>query len=625
MTDVIKGDKLETVERETLNDMLWKSIEKHANIDAVKLRSGNGFKSLSYREFGEDIRNLSQGLISLGIEKGDKVSILADTRYEWGLADFAIHTAGGVCVTIYPTLTAGKAKYIIENSDSKIVFVENQEQLDKIVQVYDELPDLQYIITIENTTKPLENVIVLEEAMELGKKFDKDNPGRYEEIWKSVKPDDLSSIVYTSGTTGLPKGAMISHWNWRFNITSVVSVVTFKAGLSLLAFLPLAHVYMRIVYFAAVYAGGTTYFSNPQQLADDLPKIRPDVFVSVPRLFERVNDRIVDQMNEGPGYKKKLFHWSAEVARQAGYFKSLGKPLPFKLQLKQKLADKLVYSKIREKMGVDKLKWTVSAGSALSKELAYFYSGLGILIIEGYGMTESSAPSNLNPVHLIKPGTVGPPLPGTMQKLADDGEILIKGDHVMQGYYKLPEETKASFTEDGWLKTGDIGMFDKDGYLTFKERKKHILVLSTGKNIAPLPMEEGLKKSRLVDDAVVLGDDRKFICALIQPAYDYIAEYAEKNNIDYNKKFTTYAEGTSGDQVIVKVDPALLENERIMSLYQEIVDEVNKGFENFEQIKRFRLLPDALSMEKGELTPTFKVKRNVVAENYEGFISGMYQ
>ncbi len=224
-------------------------------------------------------------------------------------------------------------------------------------------------------------------------------------------------------------------------------------------------------------------------------------------------------------------------------------------------------------MGVDNLKWTVSAGSALSKDLAFFFSGIGILIIEGYGMTETSAPSNLNPVHRIKPGTVGPPLAGTMQKLADDGEILIKGDNLMQGYYKLPEETKASFTEDGWLKTGDIGFFDEDGYLTFKERKKHILVLSTGKNIAPLPMEEGLKKSRLVDDAVVLGDDRKFICALIQPSYSFIVEYAENNNINYTKKFTEYAEGTSGDQVIVRVDSALLENNQICSLYQEIVDE----------------------------------------------------
>ncbi len=625
MSVVIEGERFVFLKKETLNEMLWESIDKYHNIDAVRFRKGSGYTGISYSEFGEQVSRLAQGLISLGIEKGDKISILADTSYEWALSDFAILTAGGVSVTIYPTLTAGKISFIVENSDSKIIFLQDQEQLKKVLSVKDDLPGLKYIITFDETQNPDEGIYSLSGLMKLGLDFEKENPGRYEEVWKSVAPEDLSSIVYTSGTTGLPKGAMLSHWNWRFNISTVVRVISYQAGNVLLAFLPLAHVYMRLVYFSAIHAGATFYFSNPQKLAEDLPAIRPDVFVSVPRLFERVYDRIIDQMEQGSVVKKKLFFWSADVARKIGYYRSQGKMMPLKLMLKQLIAEKLVFSKIKAKMGVDNLKWTVSAGSALSKDLAFFFSGLGILIIEGYGMTETSGSTNLNPLNRIKPGTVGPPLAGTKQKLADDGEILIKGDHLMQGYYKLPQETKDSFTEDGWLKTGDIGSFDAEGYLTFRERKKHILVLSTGKNIAPLPIEESLKKNRWIEDAVVIGDDRKYVSALIQPAFGYLAEFADKNGISYNKELTRFEEGPGGDPVIVKIDTALLSDEKILKTYLDVVEEVNKNFESFEKIKRFKLLNEALSMEKGELTPTFKVKRGVVAENYKSLIDSMYK
>ena len=625
MSAVIEGDRLAITKKESLNEMFWNSVKKHSGIDAVRFRSGNSYTAITYKKFGEKVSHLSQGLISLGMKKGDKAGILADTSYEWALSDFAILTAGGVSVTIYPTLTPNKISYITENSDSKVIFVQDQEQLEKVLSVRGDLPGLKWVITFEETGSTAEGVYTLTEVIKLGAEFEKENPGRYEEVWKSVEPDDLSSIVYTSGTTGLPKGAMLSHWNWRFNISTVIRVITFEAGNVLLAFLPLAHVYMRLVYFGALHAGATFYFSQPQKLAEDLPAIRPDVFVSVPRLFERVYDRIVDQMEQESPVKKVIFYRSAEIAREVGAYRSKGKALPLKLLVKKQIADKLVFSKIRSKMGVDNLKWTVSAGSALSKDLAFFFSGLGILIIEGYGMTETCGSSNLNPVKRIKPGTVGPPLAGTMQKLADDGEILIKGDHLMQGYYKLPEESADSFTDDGWLKTGDIGSFDSEGYLTFRERKKHILVLSTGKNIAPLPIEESLKKNRWVDDAVVIGDDRKYVTALIQPSFGYLVEFAEKKGIVYNKELTKTEEGAGGDQVIVKIDEALLNDENVLKIYLEVIEAVNKNFESFEKVKRFKLLNEALSMDRGELTPTFKVKRNVVAENYKNLIDSMYE
>ena len=625
MSKIVKGKDIGNISKESLNQMLWEAVEKYSDIPAVIEPTENGYNRMSYKEFGEDIKKMGQGLMSLGVEKGDKVSLLADTRYEWVLADFAILTAGGVTATIYPTLNANSAKFIIENSDSEIVIVENEEQLEKIMEVKEELPLLKYIVTLEPTKQKQDNIFNLEEVKNMGEKYEKENPGKYEERWKSVDPDDLCSLVYTSGTTGVPKGTMISHWNFMFNVYSVISLVDFDPGYTGLNFLPLAHVYMRLVYFAAVYAGSTSCFSNPQQLAEDLPRVKPDVFVSVPRLFERVYDRIIDQMEEGSPIRKKLFYWASDVAKEVGRHHGEGKPIPKKLQRKHKLADKLVFKKIRNRMGVDNLKWTCSSGSALSKNLAYFFSGIGIVIIEGYGMTEVSAPSNLNPTHRIKPGTVGPPLPGTMQMIAEDGEILIKGDNVMHGYYKLPEETKEAFTEDGWLKTGDIGYFDEDDYLVFKERKKHILVLSTGKNVAPLPIEEELKKDRLIDDAVVIGDNQKYISALIQPSYDYLVDFAKKHGISYDEKQTEFTEGQSGDKVICKIDPKLLEHEKVYELYQEIIDRVNKNYNNFEQVKRFRFMPEALSVEKGELTPTLKVKRNVVMSKYEDLINSMYQ
>ncbi len=625
MATIVKGKPLVDVTKESLNKMFWDAVEKYSDLTAVIEPTEQGFERMTYREFGEDVKNMSQGLMSLGVNKGDKVSLLADTRYEWVLADFAILTAGGATATIYPTLNSSSAKYIIENSDSEIVIVENLEQLEKILEVKDELPLLKYIVTLDATGKEQDDILHLEEVKRRGKEFEKENPGKYEERWKSVEPDDLCSLVYTSGTTGVPKGTMISHWNFRFNVSSVTQLVNFEPGYIGLNFLPLAHVYMRLVYFAAVYAGANSCFSNPQQLAEDLPRVKPDVFVSVPRLFERVYDRIIDQMEEGSPVRKKLFYWASDVAREVGRHHGEGKRIPRKLERRRKLADKLVFKRIRNRMGVDNLKWTCSSGSALSKNLAYFFSGIGILIIEGYGMTEVSAPSNLNPTHRIKPGTVGPPLPGTMQMIADDGEILIKGDNVMHGYYKLPEETKEAFTEDGWLKTGDIGYFDEDDYLVFKERKKHILVLSTGKNVAPLPFEEELKKDRLIDDAVVIGDNQKFISALIQPSYDYLVDFAKKHGISYDEKQTEFTEGQSGDKIICKIDPKLLEHEKVYELYQQIIDKINQNYNNFEQVKRFKLIPEALSVEKGELTPTLKVKRNVVMNKYEDLINSMYQ
>ncbi len=621
----IYGEELKDITRESLNQMFWETVEKHGSITAVKYKSGDKFVGFDYRELGDKVRKLAQGLMSLGVQKEDKVSLLAQTRWEWVLSDFAILTAGGVTVTIYPTLPPNIIKHICSDSDSVAIIVENQEHLDNVMAVKDELPLLRHIISIEPVSSTEDNVLTVEEVIKKGEEFEKENPGAYKERWQSVQPDDLSSIVYTSGTTGLPKGTMLSHWNWRFNVYSAVQMTHFEEADELLCFLPLAHVYMRIVLFAGVWAGSVNYFSTTDRLAEDLPVVKPRAFVSVPRLFERVNIRLMEQINSGPAVRKSIFLWASDVARQVGQHQSRGLRLPSGLKFKHKLADRLVFSKIKERLGADRLRWTVSAGSALTRDLAFFFNGLGIKIMEGYGMTECAGPSNINPHDKIKPGTVGPPIPGVFEKIAEDGEILMKGDNLMQGYYKLPEETKISFTEDGWLKTGDIGEFDEDGYLVFKERKKHILVLSTGKNVAPLPIEESLKKSVWIDEAMVIGDDRKYVSTLLWPNYQMIIKYAEENTIPYDDSLIEYEEGPGGEQVPISIDPSLLKSEEIIKVIQKEVDEANKDFAVFEQTKKFAMAPRSLSVEKGEITPTLKLKRKEVQKIYQDLIEEMYQ
>jgi len=621
----VKGAVLERSRKETLNKIFWDTVQQYPEIKAVSYMDQGRLRELKYQEYGEKVRFLSQGLTALGLAKGDKVSLLAATCFEWVWSDFAILTAGGATVTIYPTLTSRAVKYIVENSDSTMIFVEDKEQLEKVLEVWGDLPDLKHVIVMKpRGVGEKERIHSIDSVVEQGKKFAAQSPEHFETTWKSVDPGELSSIVYTSGTTGLPKGTMLSHWNWVFNVVSVTQVVSLQPGDAHLAFLPLAHVYMRLVYFAAVEAGASVCFGTPDTLAEDLPRVRPVSFVSVPRLFERVYSRMLDQMEAGPPLRRRIFFWASKAAREMGRAHSQWKTPSLGLKLRYRLANRLVFTKIRSKLGVDRLKWTCSSGSALSRDLAYFFNGMGVIIIEGYGMTEAAAPTNLNPVERRKPGTVGPPIPGIVQKIAEDGEILIKGDNIMMGYYKLPEETKESFTEDGWLKTGDIGEFDEDGYLIFKERKKNILVLSTGKNIAPLPLEEALKKSRWIDEAVVVGDNRRYISALIQPSYAALLEYADSQGIDHDKGKTEYQEMPTGESVPVRVDGALLSNPAILEVFQAEVNQVNAGFEHFEQVKKFKLLDRALSVEAEELTPTLKVKRKNIEQKNRELIEGLY-
>jgi long-chain acyl-CoA synthetase len=629
VTKVVKGGELKEIKKITVNELFWNTVRKYPEIIAVRYRDRDNFAKITYRESGEQAKTLSQGLLSLGLTKGDKVSLLSETRREWGQADIAILTAAGVTVTIFPTLSPKTVKYIIGHSDSKMIFVENHEQLEKVLSVWKELPQLKHVIVIESlTTKPRANIYALSEVMEMGRQFEKSNPNRYEEIWRSVKPTDLSSLVYTSGTTGPPKGVMLSHWNWCFCANSTAQLIDLMPGEPALGFLPLAHVYARVSCFGALKSAATVYLSSPKNLAEDLPRVRPVTFISVPRFYERFYDRIIERLESTTPplrrkIRKKIFFWAAAVAREMGEVRSRWQKPSLKLRLRHRLASP-VYYMIRKTSGMDRLRWTVSGGAALRKELAYFFNGIGLTILEGYGMSENTGPATINPLGRYKPGTVGPPVPGVTIKIAEDGEILIKGDNLMQGYYKNPEATRDTFTEDGWLKTGDIGFFDKDDYLVFKERKKHLLVLSTGKNVAPLPIEEELKKSRWIEEAVAIGDDKKFVAALLQPSYQALLKFAVEKNLNFDEKLTKFGLNPAGEKVPIQVDEALIRNNLVIEIFQKIIDQANLTFENYEQVKKFRLLKNAVSIETGELTPTLKIKRSAIREKYKDLISEIY-
>ncbi len=624
---IVKSEDLGDVKKETINDLVWNSIKVNPQITAFSYRNEGVLHEITYSQFGEKIQSFGLGLKYLGLQKGDRVSLLADTRYEWVLADYAIMGSGGVTVTIYPTLFTQSVQHIVEDSGSKIIILENQEQLEKVMHFWDSSSPLQYVIIMEPYSHMPQAVHSLDEIMERGNEFGQKHPNLFKKSMEAVEPDDLCTLVYSSGTTGLPKGVMLSHWNWRFNIYSMFTqsnMLQYKPGDALLAFLPLAHVYMRIVQFIGTHTGATTYFSTPAELSQNLPHIRPAGFGAVPRLWERIYERIHEEVKNSRVTRRIIFYWAADIAKEMGEARGNGKIPSQGLKLKHSLANRLVFSRIRKATGLDRVQLTVSAGSALSRELAHFFNGLEINIVEGYGLTETAGPSNVNYPHRPKPGTVGPPLPGTLQKIAEDGEVLIKGDNVMQGYFNLPAETKEAFTSDGWFKTGDTGFFDEDNFLVFKERKKHLLVLSTGKNVAPQPIEDKLQESEWIEEAVVIGNDKKFVSALIQPNYKELLEFARQNNIEFNQEVTVYGQDQAGEEVPIYVDPSLLKNDKIRQLIQEEVDKANGHFNDFEQVKKFYLIENAISQDRGELTPTLKVKRNIILQNYASGVEEMY-
>ena len=591
-----------------LANMFWERVNLTPDRVGQKYKQDGKWVELTYKEVGEKVRKFALGLLALGMKKGDKLSLLSENRPEWLWTDFATLSVGGVLVTIYATNTPEQVAYIIKDSESRFVVVSNNNQLQKVLAKKKELPTIERIIIfdpIKDITDKDPMVMSLEDLLKLGESYEK--PEELDERLKSIEPDDLASLIYTSGTTGDPKGVMLSHKNFLSNVEAVMKLIDFKEDDIALSFLPLSHSLERMGgHFTMVYAGvPIAYAESIDKLPQNLREVRPTIMISVPRIYEKVNARIVEQVEKSSPVKKAIFKWALDVGSKVSRLKQQKKPIPLPLKLQLALADKLVFSKLKEAVG-GRIRYFVSGGAPLAREIAEFFHAAGMLILEGYGLTETSPVITVNTPDAYKFGTVGKPIPGVEVKIADDGEILCKGPNVMKGYYKKPEATKEVFDEEGWFHTGDIGELDEDGFLRITDRKKEIIVTSGGKNIAPQPIENMLKMNKFIEQVCLIGDRRKFISAIIVPDFAALESWAKEQGIEFSNR------------------EELVKNPKVLELYQKVIDEVNSKLAKYETIKKFVLSPIEFSQENKMLTPTLKVRRKVVMRTFAKEIESMY-
>jgi len=596
------------MEVKTVSDIFFNAVKQNPEKELFFHKEGGSYKGIVASDMKNRVELIGNGLISMGLEFDGKVGILSHNRWEWAAADIGIITTGAADVTIYPTLNSEQIEYIVNNSDMTMIFVENQMQYEKIKSIKEKCSGLQKIIVMDNSKISDDKLcITLKELMDAGEDYRKQNPDEFYNRKKKITFDSLLTLIYTSGTTGNPKGVMLTHGNLVSNVLSVGEVVDFKGdGNIALSFLPLSHVLERMAgYYTMLYYGASiAYAEGIETVAQNMAEIHPTIMVSVPRLYEKIHAKIVDAGMSGSSLKRKIFLWSVNVGKQVAALKIEGKTAGSFLNFKYSIAQKLVFSKLKERTG-GKLKFFISGGAPLGKEIAEFFLAANLIILEGYGLTETSPVISVNTLEKMRPGTVGPILPDVEVKIADDGEILFKGPNLMKGYYKNEEATKEAIV-DGWFHTGDIGHISDDGMLVITDRKKELIVTSGGKNIAPQPIENKLKVSKYVAQVVLIGDQRKYISALIVPDFDVLSKWAKRN------------------EIVFETNEELIKDEKVKELFQREVNSTNDNFARYEQIKYFALLPNELSQETGELTPTLKVKRRVVNEKYKETIESLY-
>ena len=592
-TDVATGSK-------TLADLFPLAVRKHGPNKAVMYKDPSGqWVSKTYEQVGEIVKALSLGLMDLGIEKGDKVSILANTRPEWTYFDFAALSAGATVVPIYQTNSPEECQYVLENSDAVAVIVEDDEQLEKVRQVRAQCPKLEHVILMEGTADDAVSMDDLAARGAGGSDSD------WEARWSSVTSDDICTFIYTSGTTGPPKGCVISHGNYRSMLDMVHEANVLGNEELAYLFLPLAHSFALLIQLGTFDLGATLAYweRDPLKIIPNLTEVKPTYFPSVPRIFEKIYTAATGNIEKEGGLKKAIFNWAVGVGKKVRDRERAGKPVGWLLRKQYEFADKQVLSKIRALFGGN-LKLAVTGAAPINPEILRFFDAAGVLVVEGWGMTETSTAATISRPEAFKFGTVGVPFNSCEIRIADDGEILVKGPNVFQGYYKNEEATKETIV-DGWLHTGDIGEFDEDGYLKITGRKKDIIITAGGKNITPANLEAEIKQSPYVSQAVVIGDRRPFLSALVTLDMEEVAKLATEK-------------GWPADPAEVAKNPEMRE------IIQKHIDEMNEKFARVEQVKKFEILPADLSQEGGELTPTLKVKRNVVADKYESDIEALY-
>jgi len=590
----------------TLNALFFGAVRRHADRPAaLRFKSEGTWHPISHAELLERVRHLSAGFRALGIVAGDRIAILSGNRPEWAITDYACLASRCIDVPVHATLPAHLIAYVLRNSGARVVCCSNLEQLAKVQEIRAEVPCIEHVVLFDPTPTP-DGVIPFSELERTGA-----DPANAWPEWEAealeATPDDLATLIYTSGTTGDPKGVMLTHGNFASNVVASLDVLSLHGG-DCLSFLPLSHIFERMVGHYTMLQGGViiNYATSPDTVAAEMPEVRPTFMASVPRLYEKIYARVVESAESGGFLKKRIFEWARRTGLARVERELQGTQVPGRLGFRDRIADRLVFAKLRERTG-GRLRYFVSGGAPLNAEISKFFLAASLPILEGYGLTETSPVITVNPLDRIKPGTVGPPLPGVEVRIAEDGEILTRGPHIMKGYYQNPEATAEAIDPDGWFHTGDIGELDADNYLKITDRKKDIIVTAGGKNIAPQPIESLLKQNPFIASAVMLGDRRRFPIMLLVPNFPALDAWRKSNGIPDD----------TPEALVARPD-----------VQEKIEREARKSFRklaHYETPKKFLFLPHDFSIESGELTPKLSIKRKVVEANWRDQIEALYE
>jgi len=577
---------------------------------AMRKKEFGLWHDITWSDYDYNVSCVAYGLMSLGLEKGDCASIIGDNCPEWVYADLGIQCCGAATAGVYSTNAWQQVEYVVTNSDSKIFFVENEEQLDKWLHFRDKATKLEKVIVwdtegLHNFTDPM--VMTFEHLLEIGAREMQANPGALEKRIEEIEPEDLSVLIYTSGTTGPPKGAMLTHKNCVWMGKAITSNNPMHDNDEIMSFLPLCHIFEQLFTVLAHMDVGhvVNFIESLETVTDNMVEISPTVGHAVPRIWEKYYAAIMIRMADATWFKRLVFNYALNVGKKRASLIMDFKPVPMSLEFQFKLAHFAVFRKLKERLGFDRIRVAYSGAAPIAPEILHFFHAIGINLVEGYGQTEGTGVTTTSTIGQVKFGTVGEPLEGVEVKIADDGEILVKSPGVFKGYFKNPEATAETIV-DGWLHSGDVGTIDKDGYLTITDRKKDIIVTAGGKNITPQYIENKMKASLYINDAVVIGDRRKFLSCLIIIDEDTVVKYAQDNKI----QFSTYKD--------------LTEHEEIRTLIDQEIKAVNESLSRVERVKKFTILPKKLYEEDGEVTPTMKVKRKFINDTFRDLIEAMY-
>jgi long-chain acyl-CoA synthetase len=591
---------------QTLNQLFFDAVDRFSSKRAAfQYKAGGAWHDITHQQLLQRVRQTALGLLELGVRPGDRVGILSANRPEWAVADYACLTARCVDVPVYPTLPAKQAAYVLRDSGAVAVFVSDRSQYEKVAETRAEAPALRHVILFDGAAEA-PGVRTLQEVQALGAAAEAKHR-TYQKEALAVRPDDLATLIYTSGTTGDPKGVMLTHGNFVSNVLAALQVLHIGPDDSALSLLPLSHSFERMAGHYTMFHAGVTvaYAESLDTVAANMLEVRPTVTLAVPRLYEKIYARVLENALSGGGLKRRIFFWATRNAEAWADLVLAGRPVPGGLALKKRVADKLVFSKLRARTG-GRIRFFVSGGAPLSADIAKFFYAAGMPILEGYGLSETSPVITVSSYEAPRMGAVGKPIPGVEVKIAADGEILCRGPNVMKGYFNKPEATREVIDADGWFHTGDIGELDADGYLRITDRKKDIIVTAGGKNIAPQPIENAVKTNKFVLNAVMIGDKRKFPLMLVVPNPDAVTAWARERGLPT----TDYDALLAHSDVAAKVEREIMGNLRDLASY--------------ETPKKFVLLKDDFTIESGELTPTLKVKRRVVEKKYASEIEAAY-